>query len=203
MKHILYPAVAVVAAFVTSCSNSVELSPSDQSLVSPTRVKNEVGLPEAIQYVDTGKISVSSPETGGDMMTNTLGERADRGAIILRDEFVKALSRSHVSTVSESTYSSELKLTITELGLIPVARGGDEMQFTIKVMATLSDLSGRTLWQSSSSSHPLNDPLPVRNIKDYKADNELVRRDFAIVSRHISDLLVNDLKQQMTGEDED
>ena len=205
MKRLISSLLAV--AFATSCSNTVSLSPSDRSLVSPTRVKNEVGLPEKLDYVDRDRTAapLGSAQTAiagpvpaeQNAVHNTLGERADRGSIILRDEFIKSLERSHAATVTESGQKSELTLTITKLGLLPTKSTSTTMQFELAVEATLADQAGRVIWQNQYGSDSVTDQLPARDIAAYKADNELLRRDFAVVCQQVSDLLVEDLKSQM------
>lgn len=220
MKH-LFPIVALAAVFATSCSNTVDLSQSDRPLVSPTRVKNEVGLPKVIEYVDQGSSGTAAAGAAfglvGALVTApivaniqkdernaiyaTLGERTDKGAIILRDEFIKSLRRNKVAKVVDSGQKSELTLTITSLGLIPSEPARNNMQFKLEVEATLADLGGRVLWQTHYGSYPHNDQLPVRHISEYKADNELLRKDFALTCYLVSDLIIEDLKSQMQDEE--
>lgn len=210
---LLLPIVALAAAFATSCSNSVNLSQSDRPLVSPTRVKNEVGLPTVIEYTEQGGADAAGPGLVGaletapavgsirqserDAIHGTLGERADKGAIILRDEFIKSLGHNKVADVVESDQKSELTLTITELGLLPSKPARNKMQFKLQVEATLADMGGRVIWQTKQGSHPHNDRLPARPIDEYQNDNELLRKDFALTCRLVSDLIIEDLKSQM------
>ena len=219
----LLPIVALAAAFATSCSSSVDLSQSDRSLVSPTLVKNEVGLPKVIEYNDQGSAGTAAAGAAfglvGALVTApivaniqkderaaihaTLGERADKGAVILRDEFIKSLRRNKVATVVNTGQKSELTLTITKLGLLPSEPARNNMQFKLEVEATLADTSGRVIWQTHYGSYPHNDQLPVRHIDEYKADNQLLRKDFAQTCYHVSDLIVEDLKYQMQDEEEE
>ncbi|MFC7338153.1 hypothetical protein ACFQY0_13245 [Haloferula chungangensis] len=218
---VLLPIVALVTILATSCSNTVRLKPSDRSLVSPTRVKNEVGVPEAIEFADTegadaegvgatfelvGALLAAPIVEGLNLNEQSthdpeLGERADKGSLILRDEFIKSLRRNKVASVVDSGQKSEFTLTITELGLVPSMPAGEEMRFELEVQATLADTGGRILWESHYGSSPHNDQLPARNLEKYKADNDLLRKDFALTCRYVSDLIIADLKSQMQDEE--
>ncbi|MEP4077537.1 hypothetical protein [Haloferula sp.] len=181
-----------------SCSNRVELSASDRPLVSPLHVNDEVGLPERIHTVDPKKGQLKLSGSGDfetETLHGTLGERADKGALILWDEFAGSLKKSGVVVV-ETRDASQMEIHITDLGLFPVVNG-DSVQFQMEVDAILSDRTGRVIWRASKNSSSHSQQLPARTIEAYRADKGLVRQDFTVVCRLISDELVKDLKSQM------
>jgi hypothetical protein len=211
----------VTLAALASCGTGVSLEEGRRDEARSIRIDPAVKRPVKLLYSDRGSAAAAMPlaVTGGlvgglaggaiadgmnadnraeleRLISGTVGEAGKP----LRDAMAKSLARKKVATVNQSGARSHLSLEYKQLGLTPLKTFSSEMQIIMEVEVSLTANDGTVLWRTSYGSYPHNDQLPVRTMKEYRANPQLFGKDLEATCAWVTDILADYLKWEIGDE---